>query len=225
MEHKLLSRIKPMLPGLVAEFMTVLLSVLIAFALNNWAAKQKDLKLEKFYLSEFRKNLTSDLDNLNATIEDQTNRIAMLQEIIRILPRSGPADKPHIDSLFRAKVGNTTFFPIEGAYKSMVSEGSLDLISDKALLTAIVELYENYYQRIIYLGKVLDEQTEKSAWEEQKFFSFFHMKLQDWTDTRDKELLTLQEHRFIFIQLYLDFAHKTLSKIKDLETALDKSQT
>lgn len=225
MENKFLSRVRPALPGLIAEFMTVLLSVLIAFALNNWSANQKDRKLEQFYLSEFRKNLSSDLENLNGTIVDQTSRVGMLQEIIRVLPASGPADRTYIDSLFRAKVGNTTFFPIEGAYKSMVAEGSLDLISDKALLTAIVELYENYYQRIIYLGKVLDEQTEKSAWEEQKFFSFFHMKLQDWTDTRDKELLTLQEHRFIFIQLYLEFAHKTLAKIKDLQAALEQSQT
>lgn len=104
----------------------------------------------------------------------------------------------------------------------MVAEGSLDLISNKELVTSLVELYEYYYVRAIYLGTVLDDEVDRSNWERKDWFSLYENKFYNLPTIRSKKLRALEEHRHAYIGVYLGHARKTLQKIEAVKTALER---
>lgn len=211
-------------PRFFLEFIIVLFSVLVAFSLNSWAESKREKKLEEFYLQSLQENLEADLRNIDTAIADQKRRLRSIELLIEQLRTPADFNKPLMDSLFVEKLGNTTFFPNEGAYKAMVSEGSLEIIRDKKLLTMIVELYEQQYLRNINFGKVLDNVVEKTTWQEKSYFSHYQLKLRDNADLRDTELLALQEHRFVFIQQYIYFCLETRKKLLEVIKTLERNR-
>lgn len=206
----------------VLEFLVVVLGVLVAFWLSSWREEQKNEQLERFYLEELVQSLSLDQQQLRAVIEEQGHRRTLLDTLLQILPHAQYADKPHIDSLFAATRGNRTFFPAVGAYKAMVAEGSLHLISNKELVTSLVELYEYYYVRAIYLGTVLDKEVDRSNWERRDFFSLYDNEFYNLSAIRSKELRAIEAHRHAYIGVYLGHARKTLQKIEGVRAALKK---
>jgi len=206
----------------VFEFLAIILGVLVAFWLSSWGDVRKEKKLEEFYLNELVKNLNLDQKQLKAVIENQANRAKILDGLLQIMPQTELKGKSQIDSTYTSARGNPTFFPATGAYKSMVSEGSLDLISNKELVTLLVELYEFYYVRSIYLGTVLDDEVERTTWETRKFYSLYDNEFNDLAAIKSHELRVIIGHRHAYIRLYLGHARETLEKVNSVKIALEK---
>lgn len=211
---------RPSFRFLLLEFLVILSSVLMAFALNNWSETQKNKKMEIFYLEELSENLHIDISNLKTIISHQEKKSQVIDSLLFYLPNATNKDQFLLDSLFLKRLGNNTFFPNQGAYKAMLSEGSLDLIKNKELLTSIIELYEQSYIRIIYLGTVLDGAVEKGTWEEKRYYSFHKMKLHPISTINLPGLISTLEHRYVYIQVYLSAAHQILEKTLQLQEAV-----
>jgi hypothetical protein len=62
------------------------------------------------------------------------------------------------DSIYAfQKQGNPTFFPNSGTYRSLILGGNLDMISSERLKVSLTNLYERYYERLEYNGKIFDQ--------------------------------------------------------------------
>lgn len=152
------------LPILALEFATILVSVFAAFWLNSWRESRTEDKLAAFYLQELASNLASDelrlLEVINSQEQVRDRLAAMLDGMSDLQPRK----KARLDSIHAQIMGsNPTFFLAVGAYRAMVAEGALKLISNNAFLTELVERYEFHYVRLNYLGTVLDDHLEQTT--------------------------------------------------------------
>ncbi len=203
------------------EFIVVISGVLAAFWLSSWVERQNEKEVVVFYLQELTDSLEMDRQQLDEVIREQENRRRVLDDLLRTMPEADSSNKHSIDSLFASIRGNRTFFPANGAYKALVAEGSLDLVSNKELVTSLVELYEYYYVRAVYLGTVLDGEAEKTNWERRKFFSMYDNKFHDLQAIRSKELRAIEEHRHAYIGVYLGHAADTSRKIAEVKALLE----
>jgi len=204
------------------EFTAILVGVLVAFSLNSWGDRQQEKRLERFYIQELIDNLATDEAHLGQVIETQQRGRTTLDTLLQIMPEAAPEDTPAIDSLFASSRGNRTFFPAVGAYRAMISEGALNLISNKSLVTVLVELYEHYYVRLSYLGTVLDDETQRISWERRKFYSSYTDEFYDVEAIRSREMYSMNEHRYAYIGLYLGHARNTDDKIAEVRAALEQ---
>ena len=216
---------KRSLPRHLLQFMFVLAGVLIGFALNNWGQAQRERKLEQFYLDELRHDLSLDKVQLERVMKDQRARLQIIDTLMQLMPEAQQADKPMIDSLFQKVIGNDTFFPAVGAYKSMISEGTLHLVRDKAVVTALVELYEHNYTRLIYVGEVLDDQTEIQNWERRKFYSIYQGQFYDLESINSREMYSIQDLRLAYIGLYLSVAQTTYENLLGVQEKLERAHS
>jgi len=206
----------------VLEFTAILVGVLVAFSLNSWRERSADKELERFYIQEIVSNLAADEAQLGQVIEIQQRKQTTLDTLLQIMPEATLEDKSAIDALFATTRRNPTFFPTVGAYRAMVSEGALNLISNKTLVTLLVELYEYYYVRLSHFGTVLDDETERITWERRKFYSLYIHEFYDVEAIRSREMYSLNEHRHAYIGLYLGHARNTYDKIAEVRAALEQ---
>ncbi len=209
----------------LVEFLAIIFGVLVGFALNSWREDKSDKKQERFYLQELSANLAADNNRLQIVIQNQQEILETLDILLTIMPEATESQKARIDSLFLISRNNETFFPTVGAYKAMVSEGALKLVSNKELLTSIVELYEFYYVRINYLGTVLDGVVEKITWERRKFYSLHKSAFLSMNAVRDPEVAAMLDQRFGFIGLYLSHAERTFRQIGRVQEALAEERS
>ena len=206
------------------QFLFVLTGVLIGFGLNNWGQYRNERKLEQFYLEELRRDLQLDQQQLESVMKDQGNRLQLIDTLMELMPKAQIQDKPTIDSLFGHMIGNSTFFPAVGAYKAMISEGTLHLIQDKELVTALVELYEHNYTRIIYVGEVLDDEIERENWERRKFYSLYQQQFYDIESITSRDMYAIQDLRQAYISLYMGMAQATYEKLIAVREKLGEAE-
>lgn len=219
---RLARRLTESWPRFALQFTAILVGVLVAFSLNNWGDRQKEKRLERFYVEELISNLNADVEHLNEIIEKQQTKQTTLDTLLQIMPTATLEDKPAIDALYATTRGNDTFFPAVGAYSAMISEGALNLLSNKSLVTSLVELYEYYYVRLSYLGTVLDGETERITWDRRKYYSLYVDEFYDVEAIRSREMYALNEHSYAYIGLYLGHARNTYEKITDVRDALEQ---
>ena len=86
----------------------------------------------------------------------------------------------------------------------------------------LVELYEFYYVRSIYLGTVLDDEVERTTWETRKFYSLYDNEFNDLAAIKSHELRVIIGHRHAYIKLYVGQARATLEKVNSVKIALEK---
>ena len=220
--NRLLSRLAESGPRYVLQFTAILVGVLVAFSLNSWGDRQKEKRLERFYVQELISNLAADEEHLGRVIDEQQKKRTTLDTLLQIMPVAAPENKSAIDALYATTRGNNTFFPAVGAYRAMVSEGALNLISNKALVTSLVELYEYYYVRLSYLGTVLDNETERITWNRRKYYSLYTDEFYDLEAIRSREMFAMNEHGYAYIGLYLSHARPTYDKIAEMRAALEQ---
>ena len=220
--NRLFRRLVESGPRYLFQFVAILVGVLVAFSLNSWRDGQKEKRLERFYIQELISNLAADEEHLGRIIEEQQTKQTTLDMLLQIMPEAAPEDKPAIDALYATTRGNNTFFPAVGAYRAMVSEGALNLISNKPLVTMLVELYEHYYVRIAYLGTVLDNETERITWDRRHYYSLYTDEFYDMEAIRSRAMFSLNEHGYAYIGLYLGHARATYDKIAEVRAALEQ---
>lgn len=197
------------------EIFAVIIGVLIAFYFDNLNDEIKDDELRQFYHSELRLNLENDRKQLDYVIESQSNNLTILHQIL-----TEQINMKNIDSLFAKTISNETFYPTMGAYRAMVAEGSLSLIEDKRVTSAIVDLYEFNYERAVYLGTVLDTEVARFVWEIKADYSLIFSKFRNKNRINTALFKSLIEHRIAYIQLYVEHVKKTRDKIDKVLTIL-----
>lgn len=193
------------------EILAVIIGVLIAFWVDSLGEHNNKNTLRKFYHEELRENLKKDLAQLNLVIKSQQNNQKTILDFINKLSSK---EHQNLDELFSKTITNETFYPTMGAYRAMIAEGSLSLIINKNVTSAIVDLYEFNYERSIYLGSVLDTEIARMMWEVKEFYSLSDLKFYDIDELNIRKMKSLLDHRLAYIGLYLNQVEQTFAKIQ-----------
>jgi type II secretory pathway pseudopilin PulG len=134
-----------------AEFVLVVVGILLALQIENWNQDRKDRKLERTLLEEMLSNLQSDLQDVDYNIGYNQVLIHSSEIVIDYLD----SDRPYNDSLnshFANITGGTIFVANTSAFESLESIG-IDLIRNDTLRQKITSLYSGLYN---YLRKLED---------------------------------------------------------------------
>lgn len=129
-----------------AEFVFVILGILIALQIDNWNQERQERKLERVLLSEMLVNLQSDLRDANFNYNYHEDFSRSNEIVLSYLD----GQIPYSDSLeyhFGHLNGGTVFNENISAYESLKSIG-IDLIRTDSLRQKITYLYTARYNYI-----------------------------------------------------------------------------
>lgn len=156
----------------VREIILVVIGILLALSINNWNASIKNRNLEKIYIQEILLNLESDSIQLQSIIEKHTISYDLILTSISNIT-SQNYDKEELASHYATIVRNNhTFFPLDGGYLSLISNGHMNLLNNKNLSSIITNLYEHYYQRLVYNGEIIDNRIDNVIFDSQNYFLY-----------------------------------------------------
>jgi hypothetical protein len=142
----------------VGEIILVVIGILIALQINNWNEERKTNLRERSYLRNLQIDLQEDTDLLNEVISKQNQYLERTRLLIGSINKYGQDNIQTFDSIYAYQMqGNPTFFPNSGTYRSLILGGNLDMISSEQLKVSLTNLYERYYERLEYNGKIFDQ--------------------------------------------------------------------
>lgn len=128
------------------ETLVVIVGVLIAFSLSNWHNKNRERKVELEIISSIRNALILDTLELNRKVQ-RINRI--LEFAQNFSDAANGKSYEHDQLLERLQILSVQmgFEPVTSPYKYLESKG-FATIRDENLRSAIIELYDKYYDKI-----------------------------------------------------------------------------
>ena len=146
----------------LGEILLVMVGILLALQVNNWNEWRKERVEEKNILVNFKRDLTSDIENhFNKHLLRSESDMKKAQELIDHASNG----RPYHDSLrfhfgVLSATGGKDWTPQMTAYERLKSKG-LDVIRNDSLLNSILDIYNIDYPRIThvfenYLRNVFD---------------------------------------------------------------------
>jgi hypothetical protein len=131
---------------LLIEVALIVVSVLLALAVNNWNANRQERRLEGRMLQQLRNSLAADLAGLKELDQSVRLRTARMESLRAHLQQG----LPYADSL-NANFGAVIRFwdyPLNRSPYEVLKVRGLDLVSDDSLRMRIVGLYDRVYVNV-----------------------------------------------------------------------------
>jgi hypothetical protein len=149
-------------PRLVAEFLVIVVGVLVALGVDQWAQGRSDRSLEAEYLERLLEDVRYDLDEL-VFIRDRSATSAEHSQLVldRAWVRSAPADSL-VGAAYSASITRVPDLS-RSTFEELVSSGRIDLLRSRQVREALAD-----YERIINEATGLYESVRPGflwAWE------------------------------------------------------------
>ncbi len=139
----------------ISEIIIVSIGILLAFGINPLSSNIS----KKQEVKEYRKSLNTDLEenikSIDRIILAQVLKVKELNGLIQALESDNYDLKSLNDVLFRQRK-SPTFFPISGTFKSLVSQGKIEIFNTE-IKRELFNLYDTNYERTAYNGVLYDE--------------------------------------------------------------------
>ena len=127
--------------GLVREVAMVMVGILLALQVNNWAVQSKERKEERRLLINFEKNLELDIAQIDSIIAGTAQSIANVDSIIDIINAPTGANFDQFIALQPSLLFNYYFYTNDGAYWEASSTGKIELFENLEMRKSIFEYY------------------------------------------------------------------------------------
>lgn len=207
----------------IGEIILVVIGILIALQINNWNENRKNTAWEKQFLTDLKIELEANRAQLENVYNIQSKKNKALEEVITMVKKADVRDKAKIDSCYFLTQGsNPTFFPTTGVYDSGLATGKIENVKNANLKYAIMNLYNHYYERLVYNGEILDEAVGKVDWEELKFYDNFKREIKGWEAIMDPEFLPQLDFQFFRNRIYTKLAKQNLEVVDNLISTITK---
>jgi hypothetical protein len=132
-------------PRVVGDFLLIVVGVLAALAADSWMDRSRDAFLERRYLAELSRALTSDTSEIRASIAHSTQRTADAGKVLHVLRGSGSVGDVgefvvavYLAGQFNIPESETAVFD------ELLSSGRLLLLQDVDLRRELIA----YYRRV-----------------------------------------------------------------------------
>ncbi len=207
----------------IGEIVLVVIGILIALQINNWNTKQNNIELERSLLLGIKEDLIADttqIANRFYSSHRDFNRNIYLFDSLRRL-EIHQLDMRYVDSIFaRCIRQRNTFFPVVGTYKTIISNGSSNIIRNKELLKKLQELYETEYTVLQKSGQEHDELSNKTRYAYRDLMSLSEKdRLTLYKNSSTRNDIEFWRKRKIHFEIYLRATQE--KKINGVLTLID----
>lgn len=138
----------------IGEIIIVSIGILIAFAINSYSANLKNNKIYKEYKTSLIADLEYNIANLDRIILAQEEKVKDLGQVLDNLESN--MYEPHtLGNILYKQRKSPTFFPVNGTFRSMVSQGEISLFNTE-MKRELFNLYDTNYERTVYNGNLYD---------------------------------------------------------------------
>lgn len=129
------------------ELLVVILGVSIAFMLDNWKENQKNLELEKNFLTSFHSEILKDKTNLDTLVVYEDSSLTNVSGLMQKYFENSTVTKDEkfyiVGKMLTLNFFNTTTNTIE----FVKSNGNFGIIKNYFLMEKIVEYYQNIEEK------------------------------------------------------------------------------
>lgn len=140
------SKVKIDWSDFLLEIVSVFIGITIAFAVDNWKEEKNNKKIEKAYLTGISEDIDKDINSLKRIIWFDSLAIIYCRQIIDDFEKN----QLPTDSIVKYIGTNTwvsRFTSTTSNFESLKFSNSFNLISNKVLLTKLIETYN--FQNVI----------------------------------------------------------------------------
>ena len=131
----------------IGEIMLVVIGIVIALQVNDWAETRKKMRFLNYSLSQIHQDLESDLNLIYRGVEPRLQRKERgIKELYKLMLQRS---KPDIDAFRKAYLAMGQGFyltPEDGSYQALKEKG-LDIISNRKLRAELFDFYEKTIPR------------------------------------------------------------------------------
>lgn len=168
---------------LAAEFVVIVVGVLVALAADTWLEERDDRRTEQEILTRLSDEFATNAERLGESQEIQRDMLAAAEALFELTGPTTPAvEEDSVALLILDAMKRTTFTPVSGVLNSTVSTGQLGLVRDEALREELAAWPD--------LVRALNE-SEQAAWTDvdQHFIPYLSERLAwrtvDYLDGRE----------------------------------------
>ena len=139
----------------ITEIFIVSIGILLAFGINTISSNISRNKEKEEYRKSLNTDLEENLKSIDRIILAQERKVKELNELLENLESSN-YDLDKIGSILFRQRKSPTFFPISGTFKSLVSQGKIEIF-DTEVKRELFNLYDTNYERTAYNGTLYDQ--------------------------------------------------------------------
>ena len=147
------------------EIVLIVFGILIALQLNTWKEENDNRKMIHAYLERLQFDLEQDYNRMLKLDTFYRVRAEIMQKLLRAEFSANETTNEDIGEQFNQVFQFRKFSPKKSTYLTLISDGSLAMIDDKAIADQIINYYEMpflQWSTEIYENKVLSIDFNKS---------------------------------------------------------------
>ncbi len=134
-----------------AEFVIIVIGVLVALGVDRWNQSREDRGLEREYLDRLYEDVKADTATLSSILtglENKQQSLALLADLTVVNPRSVEDTADFLAALATSTNYGWIIPPLRTVtFEDLTSTGNLGLIQDATVRAAVVEYYQNALHR------------------------------------------------------------------------------
>ena len=199
------------------EVIIVVLGVFIGIQVSNWNAARVDRSEERVLLTELRESLIADERELSSSRDTLEVVVHELSELREHMKAGRPYD-PALDERFGIMYGAVDIGLNTGPYEQLKA-GRLSLISDDALRSHIVDVFDNAYSQVEFYTRELQPKIILDKYW-PFFMEHFHGVVQ-WETATPNDYAALIEDVYFFNLLDYRITHLRGGQLEAYDNAID----
>jgi len=146
------------------EAFWIFLSILLAFAIQEWDEENKKAEKEAIYLTSLYGDLVKDQNLLSRRIEDYEQKLKVTTECLASLQGWSVLDEAElIQNIASRLTHNFAYYPSNNTYESLESSGDIKFISNASFKILLYEL-DKSFQTTTLRGDLFLEYTNSKMW-------------------------------------------------------------
>ncbi|TXF87656.1 hypothetical protein FUA23_17750 [Neolewinella aurantiaca] len=132
------------------EISIIIVGILLSVAITEWFNGYKDGARESAYLNDIVKDLTSDLEALEADLEQRQDQIDACQQISVFFSEQNPTpgQTAGMAASFISLTSTINFNPSLVTFRALESTGRMELIRNDDIVRNLTELYTRSYSLV-----------------------------------------------------------------------------
>ena len=137
----------------LAEFLVVVIGVLVALAVSAWWQSQQDRALERRYLEQLDADLLSTESDMHDALTLLTARAVAAAKVQHAFCGERPASDAVLEKNLALPGGTSRYRPVLGNIEALISSGDIGVIRSAPLRTALVSYVEWSKARLEDVGR------------------------------------------------------------------------
>ncbi|GEM_PF-1802643 len=130
------------------QFFLVLISIIIAFNVENYREFKQERRVEHEYLESMVDELEEDLKYFEGEVFSRQYKIGCYDYLLDNKPEALAYNDTIVHTIFNMYSIDNNFSPMDITYTSMKTSGKLELIENKEIRKQIIVLYHRFYQLV-----------------------------------------------------------------------------